>query len=167
MPVQGLRPTPDRVRETLFNWLNHAIAGAHCLDLFAGSGILGFEAASRGAAQVRLVDSAAAVERSIRDNIRVLNAPQMQVTRCDVLKFLAAGTASGYDLVFLDPPFRENLPAQCLALLDQGRWLNPGATIYVESESEGDPVEFPGGWKCLKQKTAGQVRYGLYHKLAG
>ena len=153
----GLRPTPDRIRETLFNWLGQELSGLACLDLFAGSGALGFEAASRGAAQVTLVerdrDALAELERS-RD---ALGASQVEIVRADARAFLAdARRASRFDVVFLDPPFRQNALPALLEVLPAR--LRAGARVYVESEA---PVEVPRGWTELRRARAGQVSFQL------
>ena len=151
----GLRPTPDRVRETLFNWLGQDLSGLACLDLFAGSGALGFEAASRGAAHVTLVERDRAVLAELERSRDLLGASQVEIVRGDAHAFLA-GSGERFDVVFLDPPFRQNaLPA----LLDSlPARLRPGARVYVESEA---PVEVPRGWTELRRARAGQVSFQL------
>jgi 16S rRNA (guanine966-N2)-methyltransferase len=161
---EGLRPTTDRVRETLFNWLQPLIQGAHCLDLFAGSGALGLEALSRGAAEVRFVERNPRAVRALQENLALLQADNGRVQQGDALTYLR-GPAQPFDVVFLDPPFRQALLAPALQLLAEGGWLNPGARIYIELESElGEPV-LPEGWELLRSKRAGQVAYHLAAKL--
>lgn len=156
--VAGLRPSPDRVRETLFNWLAPIIEGSCCLDLYAGSGALGMEALSRGAASVTFVDADHLVIQQLQTNLKQLGATQAKVELRDVPTFLQ-GPPQAYDIVFLDPPFRQNLLPDCLARLSHG-WLAAGARIYVESEAELELV-LPEGWEILRSKQAGQLRYSL------
>jgi len=156
----GLRPTPDRVRETLFNWLQPVIEGARCLDLFAGTGVLGLEALSRGAAEAVLVEADGQAVAGLRDNAQRLGASDAHIVQADVLSWLG-GTPSAFHVVFLDPPYRRDLLAPCCARLEQGGWLVPGAYIYLEAEAElGVPV-VPQGWSVVRSKRAGQVGYHL------
>lgn len=157
--VEGLRPSPDRVRETLFNWLQPVIDGARCLDLFSGSGALGLEALSRGAGRAVLVDRDARVLASLREQVRLLEARNAELVQADALGFLA-GTPEPFDVVFLDPPYRKDLLVPCCARLTEG-WLAPGARIYLEAEVELDPLPLPAGWTLLRSKKAGQVGYHL------
>ena len=156
IPVRpGLRPTPDRVRETLFNWLGQELSGLACLDLFAGSGALGFEAASRGAAQVVLVEKDRVALAELERNRALLGAAQVQVHGADASAFLGRA-GEKFDVVFLDPPFRQNaLPALLQALPAR---LAAGARVYVESDV---PVAAPQQWTELKRARAGQVSYQL------
>lgn len=163
--VPGLRPTPDRVRETLFNWLQHDIVGSRCLDLYAGSGALGFEAASRGAQRVFLVENNAAALRSLKENAAALSAGQIEIVQMDVMRFLA-GDAEKFDLVFMDPPFARNLAISACCRLEEKGWLTPNAKIYVETESHLDLTDIPAGWRLLKNKTAGDVAYRLFQRSA-
>lgn len=156
----GLRPTPDRIRETLFNWLAPIIAGARCLDAFAGSGALGFEAASRGAGEVVLIERAAPVAQRLRANARTLDAPGIEILQADTLQWLA-GSGRPFDVVFLDPPYDDDLLAPAIARLAGHGWLAPGARIYLEAARRTGFPELPQGWEPLRDKTAGQVRYGL------
>ncbi|SJM92236.1 16S rRNA (guanine(966)-N(2))-methyltransferase RsmD [Crenothrix polyspora] len=159
----GLRPTPARVRETLFNWLHYDIAGKTCLDLYAGSGALGFEAASRGAKSVVLVESNAQVCLSLKNNVAMLSAQQISIAQTEVSRFLAA-TAQGFDVVFIDPPFTKDLvPTTCLTLENNG-WLNPHAKIYIETERSLTLSGLPANWQVLKHKTAGEVAYQLFER---
>ncbi len=159
-PVPGLRPTPDRVRETLFNWLAPVIDGARCLDLFAGSGALGLEALSRGAREVVWVDAAASVVATLNDHLHTLQAQGGRVVRGDALAFLR-GPAEPFDVVFLDPPFGQGLLAPCCTLLAERGWLAPGAWVYLEAERELPEPALPSGWSWHRQKEAGQVAYRL------
>jgi len=165
--VRGLRPTPDRIRETLFNWLQPVIAGARCLDLYAGSGALGFEAASRGAARVVLVDSGREVAQSLRDNRKLLCAEQVEIIERDAQHYLA-GPSELFDVVFLDPPFvAEGLLEKSLRGLSGSGWLSAGAAIYLEMPVGSTGPSIPEGWKLHKKKKAGQVDYRLYSYRAG
>lgn len=157
--VEGLRPSPDRVRETLFNWLQPVIEGARCLDLFSGSGALGLEALSRGAAHTVLVDRDPRAVASLREHMVLLHAKDAQLVQADALGFLSR-TPEPFDVVFLDPPYRSGLLAPCCARLAQG-WLAPGARIYLEAEAELDPLPLPPEWTLLRSKRAGQVGYHL------
>ena len=155
----GLRPTPDRVRETLFNWLGQNLAGWHCLDLFAGSGALGFEAVSRGAASVTLVEQAPRVAKSLQAAATLLNEPGVQVVCADALAYLARPAAEPLDLVFLDPPYGQGwLDQIIMPLLPH---LADGARLYMESE-QPLPAQPAPGLSCVKQGKAGQVHYHLY-----
>lgn len=159
----GLRPTTDRIRETLFNWLQWDIVDANVLDLFAGSGSLGFEAASRGAAQVNFIESDKDVSKQLLDNISLLQTKPMTVVNADALDWLKKPTSGGYDLVFIDPPFRQELVTQTIQLLDRHSWLAPDNQVYLETEKEY-PLELPVGWRLLKEKTHGQVCFRLLTK---
>jgi 16S rRNA (guanine966-N2)-methyltransferase len=159
--IEGLRPTPDRVRETVFNWLQHHIAGARCLDLFAGSGALGLEALSRGAGEVVFVEQSVAAARSIREQLaRFKETDRGRVMEMGAARFLRAPGAP-FDVAFLDPPFGEGILAQILPLLAQGRWLRPGGWIYLENERAAGAPDLPVGWEMRKSKSAGEVGYHL------
>ncbi len=156
---EGLRPTPDRVRETLFNWLGQDLDGWHCLDLFAGSGALGFEAASRGAARVVLVEQAPKVLAALRENAGMLqNPPEVEIRRGDALQYLAS-TKLKFDLVFLDPPFGKGWIDRLEPLLPGV--LNEDAAIYVEAEQE---IEALGDWHSVRHGKAGEVHYQLMRR---
>lgn len=160
-PAGEIRPTPDRVRETLFNWLSARIPGARCLDLFAGSGALGLEALSRGAAEVTFVErergAAAAIEQLLRQWQAVGGA-----VRCeDAMQLLSSAARRPYDVVFLDPPYAAGVLAHCAALLEQG-WLAPDARIYVEHARREPLPALPARWRMLRSGTAGEVGYHLY-----
>jgi len=154
-PRKDLRPTPDRVRETLFNWLGQDLTGKTCLDLFAGSGALGFEAASRGAQRVVMVDSDAAVFSALAASREALDAASVELKRADALEFLRSD-AGVYDVVFLDPPFRSDYWPRLAPLLPPR--LVPGALVYHESAA---PPDLPLGWEVWRQGQAGQVSYQL------
>ena len=160
----ALRPTPDRVRETVFNWLGQSLDGLHCLDLFAGSGALGLEAASRGAARVVLVENAPAVLAALQDNLRQLDpAPgrAVELVRGDALQFAArcAGNQQRFDVIFVDPPYRQGWWPKVQAVLDQ--LSTDGARVYAEAETE---LEAWPGWSLIRQGKAGQVFHHLFEK---
>lgn len=157
----GLRPTPDRVRETLFNWLAPVIDGAHCLDLFAGSGALGIEALSRGAATVDLVEGDARLAGALRANLARLKQ-DAQVHCQDALQFVGAATVP-YDIVFLDPPFVTNLWTTAARALEDRALLKPGALVYVETPAGAAP-ELPSAWRAHRQSRAGAVAFALYRR---
>ncbi len=161
--LPGLRPTPSRVRETLFNWLQYHIVGSRCLDLYAGSGALGFEAASRGAKAVVQVENNAIACRALKDNAVQLGAQQIKIQPLDVLRFLA-GDAEVFDIVFIDPPFAQGLAATTCQWLEDKGWLAPQAKIYVETEAALQTLVIPENWQLLKSKVAGEVAYRLYER---
>ena len=152
---KDLRPTPDRVRETLFNWLGQDLTGKTCLDLFAGSGALGFEAASRGARRVVMVESDPATFRALQASRELLKAGTVELARADALEFLRSDTGQ-YDVVFLDPPFKSDYWQRVAPLLP--RRLGPGALVYHES---APGCETAPEWEVHRQGRAGQVRYQL------
>ncbi|MBZ9558181.1 MULTISPECIES: 16S rRNA (guanine(966)-N(2))-methyltransferase RsmD [Modicisalibacter] len=159
----GLRPTPDRVRETLFNWLAFELAGRRVLDLYAGTGALGLEALSRGAAQAVFVEAQPAVARALEANVVTLGV-EARVVGGDTQAYLA-GPATPFELVFLDPPFRQGYLEPTCAALESGGWLAAGAWVYVEHESELEP-NLPGAWSLHREVRAGDTRGRLYHRLA-
>ncbi len=162
----GLRPTADRLRETLFNWLQGEIDGAACLDLFAGSGALGLEALSRGAGFVRFVESAPAVVRQLRENLRLLDLQERAVVqRADGVRLARGPAGRCYDLVFLDPPYALRvLPALC-SDLERNRWLARRAWIYLEQESRRPWFELPPGWRVHREARAGQAACRLVRRV--
>jgi 16S rRNA (guanine966-N2)-methyltransferase len=162
--LPGLRPTSERVRETLFNWLAPVIAGARCLDLYAGTGALGIEALSRGAASVQFVERDARAAQALRGNLARLKASGGQVAAVDALGFLEEA-AQPYGLVFLDPPFALDLWAAVAQRLEQGGWLTAGALIYVESPRE-TALRLPDSWALHREGVAGEVRFGLYRRVS-
>ncbi len=156
---EGLRPTPDRVRETLFNWLGQTLDGQTCLDLFAGSGALGFEAASRGAARVVLVERAPKVLAALADNARLLHAEsRVELVRRDALQYLAS-TSAKFDLVFVDPPYKAGWIGKLTPLLPGV--LNESGALYVEAEHEIDSL---GDWQTVRRGRAGEVHYHLLRR---
>ena len=159
----GLRPTPSRVRETLFNWLQYDIQGRRCLDLYAGSGALSFEAASRGAKFVMQVEENPMVCRQLKENAVTLAAQQIKLVQSEVFRFLT-GNSEPFDVVFIDPPFGKDMVVQtCLWLEDKG-WLSANAKIYVEVERNLVLEGLPENWQLLKHKTAGEVGYYLFER---
>jgi 16S rRNA (guanine966-N2)-methyltransferase len=164
--VEAIRPTPDRVRETLFNWLQHVIAGSRCLDLFAGSGALGLEALSRGARQVVFVDRERAVIGQLRQTLTVLGATGARLISLDAQRFLD-GDAQPFDVVFLDPPFTAEYLPQICATLEARGWLAARAYIYIEQPSHAGPPALPASWNLLKSGRAGEVGYHLAQRADG
>ena len=159
--VPGLRPTAERIRETLFNWLAPHIDGARCLDLFAGTGALGLEALSRGAGQAVLVEKSQLAADALQANARSLDAEGATVVRADAFEFLRQDNAGSFDIVFLDPPFAdENLDDLC-RLLAGSPLLAAGAWVYIEEDRDAPQAELPAGWQVMKTKNAGNVRYSL------
>ncbi|WP_346826722.1 16S rRNA (guanine(966)-N(2))-methyltransferase [Serratia inhibens] len=156
----GLRPTTDRVRETLFNWLAPVIQGARCLDCFAGSGALGLEALSRYAGSATLLEFERPVAQQLEKNLALLQG-KGTVVNTNTLNWLA-GNGQPFDVVFLDPPFRKGLLAETLTLLEQQGWLADEAWIYVEAEAESAAADVPANWQLHREKVAGQVAYRLY-----
>ena len=160
--VEGLRPTTDRVKETLFNWLATDVRHSRCLDVFAGSGSLGFEALSRYASYVMMIEQEPKAARQLQTNLQTLQCTQAQVVCRDALQVLQAGCSEPFELVFLDPPFRKELLTAVIPLLEQQGWLADRALIYLERENEGTAPLIPANWQLLKDKQAGQVCYQLY-----
>ncbi len=162
MPDQpGLRPTGDRVRETLFNWLAPIIPGSRCLDCFAGSGALGFEAVSRGAAEVVMIERSASVARQLRANAALLGAGEVEVVCDDALRWLARSPPRPFDVVFLDPPFAAGLLAEVVVMLQRPGCLAPGAWVYLETDARAPFPPLPSEWVLTRDKRAGRVRYVL------
>ena len=159
--VDGLRPTPDRVRETLFNWLMHDIRDAHCLDAFAGSGALGFEAFSRGAASVTLLEKEPGVYTNLLKVALSFNSTKLMVKKADACDFLRQ-TNGCFNIVFLDPPFAKNYLPLCLEALANSEMLVKGGLLYLESPNE--VVVDQAVWQQIKLKKTGQIVYGLYKK---
>ncbi len=157
--AEGLRPTSDRIRETLFNWLQDSIRGAHCLDLFSGSGALGLEAASRGAEMVVMVESNPATVRQLQTQVARLGAEEVTIWQGSALDYLAH-LDHRFDLLFLDPPFNSHLLDSTLSMLGDSDSLKPQSRIYIEFPRR-NPPQLPSGWQFEKLKTAGEVGYGL------
>lgn len=158
--AEGLRPTTDRVKETVFNWLMPYIQDSKCLDCFAGAGSLGFEALSRGASSVKCIELDKSAARQLTQNKATLAADNLTVEHADALKFLATHTEK-YSIVFIDPPFRHNL-AEKVARLVNENCLTEDALVYVEMEKDSNRQQMPKHWRLLKEKTAGQVISQLY-----
>ncbi len=158
-PGEITRPTGDRIRETLFNWLAPAIHGARCLDLFAGTGALGLEALSRGAAAVTFVEKDAVVTRQLEATLQLLDCTDATVVLGDARRFLS-GPPAAVDVAFLDPPFDGLNPEILCTLLDDG-WLAPDALVYIEMRRGAAAPELPSGWSIIRDKTAGRVRFML------
>ncbi|MCO5785921.1 16S rRNA (guanine(966)-N(2))-methyltransferase RsmD [Pseudomonas sp. G11-1] len=160
----GLRPTPDRVRETLFNWLSMHIEGSRCLDLFAGSGALTLEALSRGAAHALACDMSRDVVTTLRGHLQTLQCDRGEVRQQDALTLVAGAAESPFDLVFLDPPFHQDLLIPACTALETNGWLAPDALIYTESETAPGRLPFPANWHLHREKKAGQVWYSLWQR---
>jgi 16S rRNA (guanine966-N2)-methyltransferase len=158
--LPDLRPTPDRVRETVFNWLQEIIEGSRCLDLFAGSGALGFEAASRGAASVVMVDQQPRVVEYLRREAEKLGATQVEVISADALSYLAISPPP-FDVVFIDPPFRSDRLTESLEAMGSRRVVKASARVYIETEARAQTPPLPEGWRWLRNKRAGNVGYHL------
>ena len=163
--AHGLRPTPNRVRETLFNWLAPYVEGAKVLDVFAGSGALFLEALSRGAGSALALDLNSAAINSLRGHLLTLRCDNGQLLQTDALRHLEQQPATPFDLVFLDPPFNQNLlPAVC-SLLEERQWLADDAWIYTESENAPSTLGLPGTWRLHREQKSGRVYYALWHRL--
>jgi 16S rRNA (guanine966-N2)-methyltransferase len=159
--LPGLRPTPDRVRETLFNWLQHSLTATRCLDLFAGSGVLGLEALSRGAAESVFVEQVPAAARTVQEQLKRLGADSKgRVMEMGATRFLRTPTKP-FDIVFLDPPFGTGALTEYVAQLDLGNWVNVGGLVYLENERTAGIPCLPAHWELLKSKSAGEVGYHL------
>lgn len=160
----GLRPTSDRIRETLFNWLRQDMPGARCLDLFAGSGALGFESLSRGGAFVEFVELNPQAKTSLTESLAALAMSNAAVHCEDARRWIARNNSTDkvFDIVFLDPPFAENLLPQVCSDLAHSTLLKPGSKIYIETDAAMPEVEVPAGWQLLKNKRAGNVNFRLY-----
>lgn len=162
LSVQGLRPTGDRVKETLFNWLMPYIVQSCCLDCFAGSGSLGFEALSRQANKVLFIELDKQVANQLKQNLQQLKCINAEVLNQNTLQWLTATQSQPqFDVVFVDPPFNFNLAQQALDLLEQHHWLKDGAIVYVETEKD-HVLQLDQNWNLLKEKITGQVHSRLY-----
>lgn len=160
---EGLRPTGDRIRETLFNWLAPWLPGARCLDLFAGSGALGFEALSRGAAQVVMLEKSPTVIASLKAAATALDADNtLQIVATDTRQWLKQPAHQTFDIIFLDPPFATDHYHQLLTLLRNGGWLADDALLYMESDRPLEQLDGSATWEPLREKRAGVVYHGLY-----
>lgn len=164
--AEGLRPTTDRVRETVFNWLQPYLSQSSCLDCFAGSGVLGFEALSRGAQDVVFIEQNSKTVGCLKENAHTLDTDNVAIYQRDTLGWLQSASSDinlrqKFDLVFLDPPFRSDLLRKSSTLLNRSGCLAEDAIIYVEHAVDTNVV-LPDNWLCLKQKSAGQVSYKLF-----
>ncbi len=163
--LPGLRPTPDLVRETLFNWLAGKVEGRRVLDLYAGSGAVGLEAASRGAEVVWLVERNPQAFRALGENLLKLGCgDRVKPIRADAVRFLRRGAEEPFDIVFVDPPFGKGLIAPTCRLLEERGWLKLGSLIYLEAESHLPLPPLPGSWQPLKEKKVGQLIGRLYRR---
>jgi len=159
----GLRPTTDRVRETVFNWLMHEIAGARCLDLFAGTGALGLECLSRGASEVQFVEADKRVAAALRENLLQLKVgEEAALVEANSLRFLRTVPRKPFDLVFLDPPFQSDLLPSAIELLQSDGWLSSQAIVYVEQSTSAEAVVVPASWDTFRHAKAGQSSFSLY-----
>jgi len=158
--ADGIRPTPDRVRETLFNWLQGRVAGVRALDLFAGSGALGLEALSRGAREVVFVEVDRAATHGIEATLATLGCERGRVIAASVAQYLR-GPAEPFDLVFVDPPYASGDVETVCAALATGKWLAPDARVYLERAAAAGEPSLPAGWRLLRSKRAGEVGYHL------
>lgn len=162
--AQGLRPTTDRVKETLFNWLMQDTAGRTVLDCFSGSGSLALEALSRHANFATLVELDKTAVKQLQQHLQTLKCNNAEVIAGSCLVYLQQAAKRQYDLVFLDPPFRQNLLLPCATLLEQQSWLSDNALIYVECEKELPVAQLPTNWRPIKESVAGQLAYRLYQR---
>ena len=167
--LPGLRPTGDRAKETLFNWLQPYVRGAVCADLFAGTGALGLEACSRGAAEVTLVEKTPLAVQTLRAVLVKLQAPGpkegLGLVEADALQWLQTRAPQSLDIVFIDPPFGSRLEAQALTLIDSGDLVRPGGFVYIESARNAPPLHPGLGWEIARDKTLGEVRMLLLKKV--
>ena len=162
--AHGLRPTPNRVRETLFNWLAPYVEGAKVLDVFAGSGALFLEALSRGAGSALALDLNSAAINSLRGHLLTLRCDNGQLLQTDALRHLEQQPATPFDLVFLDPPFSQGLLLPACTLLEEKGWLASDAWVYTESENPPSSLSLPGNWRLHREQKAGQVYYALWER---
>lgn len=160
--AEGLRPTSDRIRETLFNWLQFEVPGANCLDVFAGSGALGFEAMSRGAAHVTCLELSQPNAAQLIANQKLLKADKLEIVQTDSLAWLSQQAMTPFDVIFLDPPFHQALMQTSLDKLFANGYVSETSWLYLEQEKSLDWPRLPSGWKCYRDKTTLQVRLGLW-----
>ena len=167
--LPGLRPSGDRSRETLFNWLQTEIHGASCADLFAGTGALGLEAASRGAGRVTLVEKDPRAARALQHSVELLSSDpgnaEVKVLNTDALRWLESCAERSLDVVFIDPPFGSGLEARALELLDRGKCLAEGARVYLETARQSEAAALPAGWIIDREKQLGEVSMRLLKKI--
>ena len=160
--IEGLRPTTDRTKETLFNWLMHDINNATCLDCFSGSGSLAFEALSRFANKVTLLEKDRSVVKQLQENLSVLKVDNAKIIETDSLQYLSKVAVEQYNIIFIDPPFNKGLVQPCCDALQENGYLATDALIYIEKEVELTHLILPSTWQLLKEKSTGQVSYQLY-----
>ncbi|MBU1439274.1 MAG: 16S rRNA (guanine(966)-N(2))-methyltransferase RsmD [Gammaproteobacteria bacterium] len=166
LDAAGLRPTTDRVKETLFNWLMQDTAGSTVLDCFSGSGSLALEALSRQAAFATLLELDKTAVKQLQQHMVTLKCSNAEVVATNCLQYLQQSAKRQYDLVFIDPPFRQDLALPCAALLEQQGWLTANALIYLECEKELNVASLPAHWRLCKESIAGQLAYRLYQRVA-
>ena len=159
--VPGLRPTSERIRETLFNWLAPVIPGSRCLDLYAGTGALGLEALSRGAKSAVFVENSNVAANALQHGIDTLGAANATLVRADAFDFIQSYGDDPFDIVFLDPPFASDSVPELCRLLSESRALARRARVYIEQDRKQPEPDLPEGWSVAKNKTAGNVRYAL------
>ena len=162
--VAGLRPSGDRSRETLFSWLQPHLPGACCVDLFAGTGVLGIEAVSRGAAAAVLVEQSRPAVAALRRSVEALQAHEITVVQADALAWMSRAEVPMADVVFVDPPFGLGLGQDVLDRLGSGSLLSPGGLVYLETGRTAPPVRLAPGWQLLRDKTVGEVRMQLLQR---
>ena len=163
--VPGLRPTSDRVRETVFNWLAMMTSGARVLDVFSGTGALSMEALSRGASSATLLEKSPVVVRTLKSNLALLKTECAKVVEIDSLSWLKQAAKIDFDLIFLDPPFRMKLLEPACQLLENNGYLNENSHIYIEVEKELDPLPVPDNWKLERSKITGQIGFSLWSRI--
>ena len=159
--VHGLRPTSERIRETLFNWLGPRVYGMRCLDLFAGTGALGLEALSRDASSVVFVERSAKAVTALRHSVRTLDATGAELVNADAIEYLTRCSAEQFDLIFLDPPFADNSIDDLCRLIAERRLLRSAGCVYIEQDRQSPLPDLPEGWQVKKSRIAGNVRYSL------
>jgi 16S rRNA (guanine966-N2)-methyltransferase len=162
--VPGLRPSGDRSRETLFNWIQAFVPGSKCADLFAGTGALGFEAASRGASSVAMVERDTNVVRHLRDSAALLEADQVEITHGEALSWLDEQSAGTFKIIFVDPPFKDQLHGEVLEKIEQSNCLKQGGLVYVESPASQTAPDTSEGWSCWREKVIGEVRLQVFRR---
>ncbi len=162
LSLNGLRPTSDRVRETLFNWLQYEVAGAKCLDMFAGTGALGLEALSRGAETVTFLDNTTSVVKQLRQNLDTLHVDKARVIQDDSLKWVIQEQHLSFDIIFVDPPFHSHLMQPAVDALFLGGCIAKQGCLYLEQEKTLPWPVLPNGWKIFREKTTSQVRFGVF-----
>ena len=163
--VDGLRPTGDRIRETLFNWLAPNIVGANCLDLFSGSGALCFEALSRGAADCLALEKSPKALAALAENKTLFDAAELTLHRADTVAYLRNSPDKPFDIVFVDPPFDLNLLTETCTLLEKYQWLAVDSLIYCELSARHNNFAPPPNWRIVRSKAAGGVNYLLYSRI--